>query len=65
VNWLFLDLRGSQVKVDLQKRAEHIRDGVAKAGRIGNKDGVTYDKIYFILDEVIVCTPPPRPPPAP
>ncbi len=56
-HWGIVDLRGTQAEVDLPALAKRIKEGVRKAGTIGNKPGPTFEKMFFILDRTIVEMP--------
>lgn len=56
-NWLFDDLRGLQVEVDLPNLAARINEGISEAGYVGREPGPRYDRIHFILDNKIVRMP--------
>jgi hypothetical protein len=56
-NWLFVDLRGLRVEVDLPKLAARINEGISEAGRVGREPGARYDRIHFILDTKVVRMP--------
>jgi hypothetical protein len=56
-NWLFLDLRGTSVEVDLLGLRSRIQAGVGRAGATGGRAGGGFDKVYFILDTRVVEMP--------
>jgi hypothetical protein len=52
-NWLFMDLRGMAVEINLIARAHSVRSGIYSAGVTGEK--YVYNRIFFILDDKIVA----------